>query len=157
MCSAKKTPANQGVSFVDYSPHLANEIIRRNWHLPLRHCKGGCRASQGRFPPPLLMRAAIACCTYAIVRVRFLTCCKYTRETVRMSRLEIIGGAFHFFADRRETRTGLRWGKSAGRWAGCDKSNPYRTALGQEYRQVAGCDKSNPYRTALGQEYMRPA
>jgi hypothetical protein len=67
----KKPPEIQGLSFFDYSPHLADRSIRRNWHLPLRHCKGGCRASQGRFPPPLLMRAALAGCTYAIVLSTF--------------------------------------------------------------------------------------
>ena len=54
----KKPLHLRGHSFVAFSPHLA-EIIRRNWHpsLPLRRV--GCRASQGRIPPPLLMRFSI--------------------------------------------------------------------------------------------------
>src|SRR5947209_17161319 len=40
-------------------PHLPTQWHRRNWHLlraSTAHAGRGCRASQGRFPPPLWIR-----------------------------------------------------------------------------------------------------
>ena len=62
----KKPLHLRGYSIVAFSPHLA-ECFRRNWHPSLQLRRAGCRASQGRIPPPLLMRSV--CATYSLVYV----------------------------------------------------------------------------------------
>jgi hypothetical protein len=68
---------------MSHSPHLADHSAGIGT-LPA-HMQVGCRASLGRFPPPLWMRADMTA-SFKLSMYQLLAYIKYNEERVRMSR-----------------------------------------------------------------------